>query len=130
MQEFRKRVIENMQEKKSKSTSRKNHKAKISDVEFDKLLEVLTRTPASDDKIGSPESKIGSYSDPSFKEKLAKLLHVRNFKAGEKVSDTEISDDPPESEILNMERKIKLEALQQAQSEAAERARYTFLKDT
>ena len=73
--------------------------------------------------VGFSETKIGSYSDPSSKEKLAKLLHVRKVKCVERMLESEIRDDHPGSENRIVGEKTELEALQKAQLEAADRAR-------
>ena len=82
-----------MHAKKLTNTRRKKYSEKISDAEFDNILDVLTRTPTSKDMVGFSETKIGSYSDPSSKEKLAKLIRARNIKDQERTSESDFRDE-------------------------------------
>ena len=123
LQDYRNKVIENIREKRLKGVKKKKSDFSVSDIEFDNVLNILLRAPIPEDQMEPLRTKIGSYSDPSSKEKLAKLLHVRKVKCGERTLESEFRDDHPGSEKRNVGEKTELEALQKAHLEAADRAR-------
>lgn len=123
--EYRKKVIESLREKRQKGQGRRRSNKKLSDTEFDSLLNFLTSTPSTgflDDRVGS---KVGSYNDPLSKEKLEKikLLRVRNDKQKEQGLQTETRSSQHEGKMIEAAQSMGTTALQQAQREATERAR-------
>ena len=93
LQDYRNKVIENIREKRLKCVKKKKSNLSISDVEFDNSLNTLLRAPITEGQMEPLETKIGSYSDPSSKEKLAKLIRARNIKVQERTSDSDFRDE-------------------------------------
>lgn len=126
--EYRKKVIESLREKRQKGQGRRRSNKKLSDTQFDSLLNFLTSTPSTgflDDRVGSSDTKVGSYNDPLSKEKLEKirLLRVRNDKQKEQGLQTETRSAQHEGKMVEAAQSVGMAALQQAQREATERAR-------
>eukprot|EP00250_Pteridium_aquilinum_P013271 c21243_g1_i1 orf=117-1613(+) len=91
--EYRKRVVKSIQQTRQKGQGPRKINKKLSDTEFDNLLDILTSEPFNpvNGSVGSPYPKVGSYNDPQSEEKLnkIKLLRVRNVSQKESELDTE-----------------------------------------
>ena len=93
LQDYRNKVIENIREKRLKGVKKKKSDFSISDIECDNILNILLRAPIPEDQMEPLKTKIGSYSDPSSKEKLAKLIRARNIKDQERTSESDFRDE-------------------------------------
>lgn len=127
-------MIERIQQTRQRGQGKRIFKEKLSDTEFDHLLNILTSAPVGspDGHVGSSVAKVGSYNDPMSEEKLKKikLLRVRNVAKKETELDTEtVGAKSLETKVGTytdpLLQSSQMVALQQAQCEAAEKARYS-----